>query len=302
MPGTPPSSPPPNQIKKAKTGVSPAQPQMFTPPVPEAQVHHHQRDGKTRDKANTPGGSTVPFPEHPGASHQVLDNSRGVRVRELDFHTTNNFDIMFDALLLSLSNLRNRANQDYSTYKKSQKKDATVVYDRNHHKTTIQKIDLALAMIKTCIMWPQHKIDVLQKLNHAIAERRIYNPLGLKRLYPDQYIYQYELAQKPWVFTTGDLTASQFDTIRLARPTPPRPPAISIAASSTSITSSESSDSLDSNASSSSDDSKKRKSPASLACNSAPMFRPRSVKKNKKPKTKIDPNLESTESNKPTNT
>ena len=165
------SSPLPSKQKtNAEPDASPAPACLFTPPQAGMRVHHHQRDGECRSLAKTPGGSTVPFPKHPGASHQEMDNHQGIRITESDFYKKNSYRIKFDSLLLSLSNLRNRTNTDFAKYERSQRKKSTVIYDEAHHKATIIKINLVLAKIKTTLSWPQNEIDILQQLNQAIYE------------------------------------------------------------------------------------------------------------------------------------
>ena len=193
------------------TSPSPLKAQHRTPPTNKAQTYYHEPDGKPRHKIETPGGSIQALPRFPGVSHQVGMRNDGTRYIEEDFDTASTFAEQWECLLLSLSNLRNRANQDFKRYERSFSPPYPA-YDWSHHQYTRFAIETCLSKIKTCLNSTQTNIDVMDELNTSIREGRIYNPFGLRTIYPDDSIYAYNAAQKTWIFT-GPLHPAGFKHI-----------------------------------------------------------------------------------------
>jgi hypothetical protein len=205
-PMTPPTTPTKNPPHGAITSPSPLKAQHKTPPTSKTQTYHHEPDGKPRHKIETPGGSIKPIPKFPGASHQVGMRDNGSRYTEEDFDTALTFTEQWDCLLLALSNLRNRANKDFKRYERSFTFPYPA-YDWGHHHYTRLAIECCLSKIKTCLNSTQTDVDVIDALNTSIQEGRIYNPFGLKAIYPTDCIYAYFTAQNIWFFTKPLYTA-----------------------------------------------------------------------------------------------
>jgi hypothetical protein len=195
----PPTTPTRNPLPQGGISPSPLKAQHKTPPTSKTQTYYHQPDGRPRHKIQTPGGSIQALPRFPGASHQVGMRDDGGRYAEEDFDAATTFTAQWECLLLTLSNLRNRANQDFKRYERSFSHPYPP-YDWMHHHYTRLAIETCLSKIKTCLNSTQTNVDVIDVLNTSIQEGRIYNPFGLRTIYPDDYTYAYNAAQKTWIY------------------------------------------------------------------------------------------------------